>query len=201
MTHRWLLLVLAAVLALPGPGAAQPDAAEVARIEGYLNAITTLTARFTQVASDGGSALGTLHIQRPGRLRIDYDPPTPLQLVADGRDLVYLDTELDQVTYFGLDATPVGYLLRPRIAFGAELEVTDLRREPGALRLQVIDRKRPGEGSLELLFAVAPLALRQWTVTDAQGKRTAVTLHEVRLNAAIDPKLFEFDRLKYFLKN
>ncbi|MFN0114940.1 MAG: LolA family protein [Paracoccaceae bacterium] len=198
---KWLLAAFLAFLSAAFPAAAAPDAAEVAQIEGYLNGITTLQARFTQIASDGGAAAGQIHIHRPGRLRIDYDPPTPIQLVADGRELVFLDKELDQITIFGLDATPVGYLLRPRIAFGAELEVTALLREGGTLRLQVVDRKKPGEGSLELRFDTEPLALRQWTVTDAQGRQTAVTLHEVRLNAQLDARLFQFDRLKYFMKN
>ena len=64
------------------------DRADVERAETYLNQITTLKARFLQLAPHGGQAEGTAYFSRPGRMRLQYDPPSPMLVVADGTFLI-----------------------------------------------------------------------------------------------------------------
>ena len=53
-------------------------------IEIYLNSIKTFRSLFYQVSSEGELAEGIFYLRRPGRLRINYFPPTPILIVGDG---------------------------------------------------------------------------------------------------------------------
>ena len=185
-----------AVAAPGGAGAATAlsasDKADVARVEAYLNAMTTLQARFLQVASSGAYAEGDIYISRPGKLRIEYDPPVPVLMVSAGNWLIYYDKELEQVSYLGMDSTPAGYFVSEKIDFGGEITVTGFERRRGVLRLSLVRSDDPLEGSITLVFRDRPLALKKWVITDAQGIETTVSLLGVRSGHDLNPDLFRF---------
>ena len=197
-SSRAVVLALAAAgwlaWAAPAAGADADPAADphLARIVDYLNAIRSLKARFVQIAPDGGVSEGAMFMRRPGRLRFAYDPPMPLLIVADGFWLVLWDKELDQVDRVPLASTPLGFLVRDEVSFGDPIVVRRLERQPGVLSLTVFDRRREDEGELTLVFAEAPLGLRQWVVTDAQRLETRVSLFGVETNVPLDGRLFVF---------
>jgi len=185
-------LVCAAGPPAPAPLTAQSDAAVIQQVQEYLNGLHALKARFTQVAPNGAVTHGTAWLERPGRMRFQYDPPTPLLLVAGHGFILFSDTQLGQTTNIPIGQTPLGILLAPHIdLLGGALRVTGIRRLPGELQLTLVRSANPGEGSLTLTFATDPLSLRQWTVTDAQQQRTTVTLSDVRVGGTFDPALFE----------
>ncbi len=172
---------------------APADEAERDRIGAYLNSVTTLRARFDQVAPDGGLAEGHFYLRRPGRMRFEYAPPTPILVVADRVWLIFHDTELGQVDRLPLYSTPLGFLVRDEIDFGEQIVVERLERLPGELRLTLHDAEHAGEGTLTLVFSDPPLRLWQWRVIDAQGLTTRITLSDVEVNVPLDPTLFVFD--------
>lgn len=183
------------------PARFQPNAqdrADLARIETYLNGLKTLKARFIQIAPDGGLAGGTAWLSRPGRMRFEYFPPTPFLLVAGHGLLVFHDTKLKQTTNIPLGQTPLGILLAENMKLSGDLTVLGLRREPGMLEVRVTRAANPGDGSIALIFADAPLALRQWVVVDAQRQETRVTLSNVELGGNFDAKLFQFIDPSFF---
>ncbi len=184
---------VACLAASAGPVAEQPaDAAVIARVQDYLNALHSLKARFLQVAPNGAVTSGTAWLERPGRMRFQYDPPTPLLLVAGHGFVLFSDSKLGQTSNIPIGQTPLGILLAPHIDLtGGGLEVSGVRRLPGEVQLTLVRRANPGEGSLTLTLATDPLSLRQWTVTDAQGQRTTVSLTDVHLGGHFDPGLFE----------
>ncbi|MBW7852409.1 MAG: outer-membrane lipoprotein carrier protein LolA [Rhodospirillales bacterium] len=184
----------APVSAAKAPALTTADRADLARVEAYLNGITTLKARFLQVAPDGSYAEGNAYVARPGRMRLEYDPPTPILVVADGRFLVYHDKQLQQTSYLGLDQTPAGILLRPQINLSGDGDVraVAVERRPGVLNVTLRHRD-PANGDLILVFSENPFALRQWKVIDAQGQMTQVSLFQTQANVTLDPKLFTFD--------
>ena len=203
---RFLILALAS-LAAPPPTSAAPkpvaaqlsseDRADVDRIEAYLNGIRTLRSRFFQVAPSGAHAEGDIFMSRPGKLRIAYDPPVPILIVANDRTVGYYDREIKQAQYFGADQTPASMLLRDKIRLVDEdLAITRFERTPGALRLALAQTADPGQGALVLVFADRPLALRKWYVTDAQGQTTEVALMTPEFGVALEPKLFLFDEMR-----
>jgi outer membrane lipoprotein-sorting protein len=168
------------------------DAADLARIEAYLNGIRTLKARFVQVAPNGGISEGTALMQRPGRMRFQYDPPSPLLLVANHGILVFHDAQLNQTSNIPLGRTPLGILLADHATLSGDVTVTRFVRLPGQLQVTLVRTANPGEGTLTLNFADNPLVLRQWIVVDQQGKQTRVTFTNMEVGAAVDAKLFEF---------
>lgn len=188
-----LALALAVAFAPPagGAGEATEDAKEIARVENYLNSITTLRARFFQVDPDGKEKQGTLYIDRPGRLRLEYDPPVSVLMVANGSRLVYFDLDLGQVSELPLTTPLAKLLIGKRVSLGDDLEVLKIARAAGMLRLSLANKDDRGAGVVTLVFNANPLALRQWWVQDAQGQVTKVTLMDTSFGLPIDSALFD----------
>lgn len=189
-------------LAFPSAGMAitlnPADQATVAKAEEYLNGLRSLKSRFAQDSSGGGFAQGMLYLRRPGRLRLDYEPPTQVQIFADGIWLIYVDKELEEVTQVPLESTLAGFLVRKNIALSGKITVTAVERGRGGIvRVQLIQTDEPDAGTLTLNFSEAPFALRSWTVSDAQGITTRVTLIGPEINPALKSELFRFDASKY----
>jgi len=202
MLRRSLLaaaaLPLLSLPLLPRPALAQNQAALLAKAEAYLNSITTLRARFLQLAQNGASAEGTAYISRPGRMRFDYDPPEPLLLVASDNQFLYYDRELKQPSIVPVGATPLGLLLRPQIRFGGDVEVLEVQRQGGFLGITLRRRDSPAEGRLTLVFSEDPMELRQWVVVDGQGRQTRVTLSAIETGMRLDRSLFTFNDPRFF---
>ena len=211
MLRRSLLLAPFAVLAASAlaPATAQvraallspQDQADVARIEAYLNSVRALTARFLQVAPDGGLSRGQAWLVRPGRMRFQYDPPTPFLLVGGHGLLVFHDSQLNQTSNIPLDSTPLGLLLQDNLRLSGEITVVSFVRQPGQLQLGLVRTRSPQDGVLTLIFSDPPLQLRQWTVLDAQRHETRVTLSDIRLGGSYPSNLFEFVDPRFFQNN
>jgi outer membrane lipoprotein-sorting protein len=167
------------------------DTADLRRIGAYLSGIRTMYARFQQVSAGGGSATGQLWMARPGRMRFEYDPPSPILLLADMFYVYYVDKQLAEMSKVGLKSTPAWLLLRDPITF-SDLVVTRFERGANALRITVVEKAEPDSGSLTMVFSDQPLAFRQWTIVDPQRKATTVSLSNAQFGMALDPKLFVY---------
>lgn len=187
-----VLFVAVAPAAAAAVELSDQDRADLGRVEIFLNDIRSLQARFAQLTEDGGIAEGDFYMERPGRLRFEYAPPSPILIVATGRTLIFYDSELGQVSRIGLDRTPLGFLFAETFTFAGDLQVDAVERQPGALFIEAHDARRPLEGSVTMVFMDQPLQLRQWQVTNAQGKRTTIALFDVRTNIELDDALFRF---------
>jgi outer membrane lipoprotein-sorting protein len=181
----------AAPAVAPGVALSPQDKADIARIEDYLNSLKSLKARFTQVAADGGVTQGTAWLERPGRMRFQYDPPAPFVLIAAHGQLIFHDSSLGQTSNIPLARTPLGILLADRVELAGAVTVTGMQHLPGQIHLTLVRTASPGDGSLTLIFADPPLTLRQWTVVDAQRRETHVTLYNAQTGGSFDPQLFE----------
>ena len=200
LSRRHLLAALAAaasLAALPAraaparPAALTPrDKADVGAVQSYLNDIHTLQSRFQQFADDGSVSTGTIYLQRPGKMRIVYDPPMPVLIVADGSTVFYWDSQLQQLQRIGVEDTPAWFLLRPEIKLTGDVTVTGFRREPGVLRIAMTETEHPGQGSLTVVMSQQPLELRQWTVLDPQQKQITVALEDPHYGVTLSPDLF-----------
>ena len=172
----------------------EEDRADLARIERYLTDIRTLHSRFLQVSSVGMPVEGDLYLNRPGKMRFEYDPPYPAMLMADGLVLLYYDKELKEETYLPLWETPLWFLLRDEVVLDDSVRVVALERGPAVLRVTVEQNEETPQGRVTLVFADQPLTLKKWIVTDAQGVTTEVALIAPRVGVEIDDDIF--DRLK-----
>ncbi|HEU0071054.1 MAG TPA: outer membrane lipoprotein carrier protein LolA [Alphaproteobacteria bacterium] len=209
MTRRALLTALlasAAVLALPKLPALAAKAvpakltdaqkADLARVEAYLNSIRTLKSDFMQVAQNGATNQGSVAIQRPGKMRIEYAPPSPHLIVTSGSFLVYVEKDLKQSSYLPLDSSLAGFLVREQIKLSGDVTVTGFEKDKGAIRVSLAQSDERENGQLTLVFSDAPLQLRQWSVIDGQGQTTRISLMDPQFGVPVDPKLFGWDRPK-----
>jgi outer membrane lipoprotein-sorting protein len=195
------LLGLAWILASQPAPAALPSAtqaADIARIEDYLNDLTTLKAAFVQINPDGGTVTGELYYQRPDKMRLDYDPPSEILVISDGWQIVYYDRRLDQVSHMFPNSTPLGFLLSDEIRLSGDVTVTDVERSAGELHVTLVQSDEPNQGSIRLTFAENPLELRRWTLTDAQGQATQVVLEQPETGLTLDRELFRFRNPKFY---
>jgi outer membrane lipoprotein-sorting protein len=200
--RRLLAFAAAATVALPVRHAfaavaprvtlSEQDRADIARVEAYLNGIHTMSARFMQVSDNGGTAEGKLFLSRPGKLRLEYDPPVPILMVANGGFLIHYDKQLKAVTHLPIDSTPAGLLVREPIVLSGDVTVSGIERGPGSLRVSLVQTKDPNAGRITLAFSERPFALSNWQVVDAQGNVTRVALIDPHTGVTLDPALFRF---------
>lgn len=190
-----LVLVLSAAPARAALDAG--DKAAVDRIEAYLNTLHSVESEFVQRSSKGGLATGKLYLERPDHIRFDYDPPATLQIYASGTWLIFVDTALESVTHIPLHATVAGILVQKKVSLSGAVTVVKVARSGGETALHLVQTDEPDAGTLVLVLRDDPLRLTGWRVIDPQGVETEVALVAPRFNAAIDPKLFEFDARKY----
>ena len=190
--------LLAAIILLAGTVAssAQPapilDAAakaDVARIEQYLNDLTTLDSRFVQFSGQG-IAEGRIILSRPGEMRIEYEPPVPVLMVASGLLLMYHDRELIQTSFLPVSETPASFLLEEKIELSGDVTITGYERGPASIRLTILRTDIPDAGSVSLVFEDAPLRLVKWQVKDAQGNEVDVALLNPKFGVEVDKDLF-----------
>ena len=183
-------------IALPQPNSIklnQEEKKDLLRIEAYLNEMSALRADFLQVSSNGTVATGKLLMQRPGKIRFEYDPPSPITLISDGYFLRYVDKDLEQVTHIWLEDTPLGLLLKDDLKLSGSITVTKFSRKANILTATLTKSQEPEKGTLSLVFSDKPLALKKWIVRDAQGISTTITLNNRERPIKIDAAQFELN--------
>ena len=196
MRRFFAALALTAALAAPAMAAplTEQDKADIARVEAYLNGFRSMQSKFVQVAHDGGMAEGTVYMERPNRIRVDYAPPVPVLMVGSGSWITFYDKELKQSNRVPLDSNPLAVLLAKEVKLADPVEVTKIVREANTLQITVRDKKNPQEGDLTMVFSDKPLVFRKWVVKDKAGQQTTVALADARFDLALDPKLFTHAR-------
>ena len=184
-------VALAALMPVSVPASAQVTAqagADLARIDATLNATQTFAGRFTQTNADGTTDTGTVYIQRPGKLRFEYDGP--LLVVSDGVTLVQRDEALETSDRVPLSATPLEFFLKNDVNLARDTQVVDFRKAADTWQVSARDGSGEVDGTVTLVFDAATLALRSWIIDDSFGARTRVDLSDLRYNAELDPRLF-----------
>ena len=192
-------IVITSSLLFPSLLAPQPitasfnskEKSEINRIEVYLNGIKSLRADFLQVSSNGNMATGKLYMARPGKIRFEYDPPSPILLLSDGYFLRYVDKDLEQVTHLWLDNTPIGFLLDEDIKLSKSITVTKFSQNANVLIINLKNSEKPEQGAISLIFSDKPLKLKKWVIKDAQGITTTITLNNSERAIELNPTLFK----------
>lgn len=175
-----------------GTGKSPATQAVLKQVLEYLNNLKTVTARFMQVGPDGSVRTGQAIVQRPGKMRFQYDKPNPQLLVAGFGLLVYHDPELDQTTNIPLSSTPLGILLARHITFSGAVTVTHVTTPPGEIQVTLIRTGKAEQGHITLVFSTDPIELKQWRVTDAQDRVTQVNLYDLTPSKPFPDKEFEY---------
>lgn len=177
-----------AMAALPFPGMAATDAAQ--QIADHFSGVKTMTGEFVQFGPRGEQTGGKFFIERPGKLRFNYEKPSPMRVISDGKNVVIGNSKLKTWDIYPLSKTPLSMLLADRIDLGNQL-VRDVKEEADLTTIVLGDRTIFGESTITLMFDPKTYDLRQWTITDMQKKDTSVMIFNVQSGVQFDPTVFE----------
>jgi outer membrane lipoprotein-sorting protein len=172
----------------------ESDKADIARVEQYLNGITTMKASFQQYTESEGLAFGRIYLRRPGRLRVEYDPPSEILLIADGTLLSYYDAELNHIEQVPLKLSPMWFLLRENVKLGGDVTVTQFKKAANTILIGLVQSDEPDAGSVLLQLGDKPLELQQWTITDSAGSQVRVGLYNAQFGIQLENALFATPR-------
>lgn len=159
------------------------------KVVGHMQAVSTMTADFTQTDRNGQSLSGKLLLKRPGHVRFEYQKDVPLLIVADGSALTLIDYEVKQVQRWPIKNSPLAALLSPGsdLAKYGKLVPTS---SDAVISVEVRDKKRPEFGIITMVFvqqAGAPggYTLNGWVALDSKNNRTSVRLANIKFNGPI----------------
>jgi outer membrane lipoprotein-sorting protein len=172
--------------------------AQAGKVSAYLSSLSTLTGNFVQVGPDGSRTKGDFYIQKPGKVRFEYDAPTTIAMVADGSSLAVRDTRLATQDIYPLSQTPLRYLLSDRIDLLRDTNVVAITGDELYTSVTIEEKNAlVGTSRLMLMIGTKDGQLKQWTVTDPQGYDTTVAIYNLDTTKKPDPSLFRIDFTKY----
>jgi outer membrane lipoprotein-sorting protein len=172
--------------------------AQAARVSTYLSSLQTLVGNFVQVGPDGSKTKGDFYIQKPGKVRFEYDAPSPVELIADGSSLAVRDRKLATQDIYPLSQTPLRYLLSDRIDLMKDTNVVNVTSDDLYISVTIEEKQALiGTSRLMLMVGAKDGQLKQWTVTDPQGYDTTVAIYNLDSTKKVDPGLFKIDFTKY----
>ena len=157
-----------------------------------------MTGNFIQVGPDGSRTQGEFFISKPGRVRFEYDDPSPIELIADGSSVVVRDRRLATQDVYPLSQTPLRFLLADRVDLTKDTHLIAVYADDVFVTV-VVEEKNGivGTSRLMIMFSAKDMQLKQWTVTDPQGFDTTVAVYNLDTSKRPDPALFKIDYTNY----
>ncbi|MFN8829300.1 MAG: outer-membrane lipoprotein carrier protein LolA [Labrys sp. (in: a-proteobacteria)] len=177
------------------PASTQPEL--VGHINAYLNSIRIMSGTFTQLGPDGTRTTGKFYISKPGRLRFQYDPPSQVELIADGRSVAVRDRKLNTQDLYLIGQTPLRFLLQDTIDLLQDPNVVGVSVDPDLVSVTLQEEQAiGGAAQIVLMFSATDYSLKQWSITDAQGFQTAVAIFDINTVDTPPDRLFYIDETR-----
>jgi outer membrane lipoprotein-sorting protein len=172
--------------------------AQAAKVSSYLSSLQTLVGNFVQVGPDGSKTKGDFYIQKPGKVRFEYEAPSPIDIIADGSSLAVRDRKLSTQDIYPLSQTPLRFLLSDRIDLLKDTNVVNVTADDLFISVTIEEKQALiGTSRLMLMIGAKDGQLKQWTVTDPQGYDTTVAVYNLDSSKKIDPSMFKIDFTNY----
>ena len=170
----------------------------IGRINSYLSNMQQLQGKFVQVGPDGSRSEGNFYISKPGRVRFEYDEPSPIELIADGESVVVRDRKLATQDVYPLSQTPLRLLLSNNVDLMKDSSLTAVYADDVFITA-VVEEKNGivGTSRLMIMFNAKDMQLKQWTVTDPQGYDTTVAVYNLDTTKTPNPAMFKIDYTRY----
>lgn len=182
-------VALAALLALPAEAAPASIAQAIAD---HFSSVKTMTGEFVQFGPKGEQTGGKFYMARPGRIRFNYEAPGSFKVISDGKSVVINNPRLKTWDLYSLNQTPLRILLSDHIDLSGG-KVADVKQESDQITLVLNDSSVLGKSRISMIFDPKSYDLRQWTITDPQGKDTTVMVFNVQQGVSVDADLFKID--------
>jgi outer membrane lipoprotein-sorting protein len=178
----------------PGPTFDTNQRATLEKVNNYFNSVTTLVGKFVQVGPDGNKTEGQFYMQKPGKIRFEYDPPSPIELISDGDTVAVRDRKLATQDVYPLSQTPLKFLLSDKLDLMKDASVAGIYQDELFVTVVIEDKNViAGTHRLMIMFSKKDMQLKQWTVTDPQGYDTTVAVSDLDPGKRLDPKLFKIN--------
>ncbi len=174
---------------------AAAGSASVDAIAKHFSGVKTLTGEFVQFGPRGEQTGGMFYISRPGKIRFNYEKPSPIRVVADGKSVVVNNKKLDTWDIYPLDKTPLKLLLSDKIDFSGD-KLKSVKEEADLTTIVMTDKQIFGNAKITMMFDPKSYELRQWTITDAQGLDTTVMIFNTKEGVTFEPKMFDIDYVR-----
>ena len=186
--------LVALVLTTGAPGIARAQQGNTQEVEAYINSIRTLQARFVQSNPNGSVVQGTLYVSRPGKMRFQYDPPSQLKIVADGRQVTLWDPANKDFGQWPIGWTAASFLVMEPFRLSGDITVVANQRTPdGLLALTLVQTRKPQEGKVVVRLSENPMQLRGWSIIDNRGNKVDVALTQLQTGLQLADSLFKYD--------
>lgn len=162
--------------------------------EHYSN-VPTMKGEFLQFGPTGDQSGGEFSIKRPGKVRFDYEDPSPVQVVSNGLAVMVINKKLKTFDTYPLKNTPLKLLLDDKLDISSD-SIIDVKVTDDVTTIVMGDKQIFGNSIITLLFEPETFELRQWTIKDAQGKETSVMVFNVEDNVQISDREFQINKSK-----
>jgi outer membrane lipoprotein-sorting protein len=170
----------------------------VERVNNYLSTMQILSGKFVQVGPDGRRTQGTFYISKPGKVRFEYDDPSPIELIADGQSVVVRDRNLATQDVYPLSQTPLRFLLADHVDLTKDTSLVAVYADDVFVTVVVEEKNGVvGTSRLMIMFNAKDMQLKQWTVTDPQGYDTTVAVYNLDTSKRPNPDMFKIDYTNY----
>ena len=189
------LVILTGFAAIASVANAQTAATDIKKAEAYLKNLDTVKADFIQTADNGSRLSGTFYLNRPGKLRFEYNEVDDF-IVADGTFIYFYDSEMKEQTNAPIGQTLADFLLRKDLKLTGKLTVKKISMEQGFKTFTLTESDNEGSGSVKLFFTPEPFALKKWQIVDAAGLKTEVALRNMQRDIDLPASLFAYFKPK-----
>jgi outer membrane lipoprotein-sorting protein len=193
MKYLSLLIVLIIAHATPALAQNTQRTPEIQKAERYLQSLKTAKARFVQTTSNGPQLTGDFYLNRPGKLRFQYDAPLKDYIVADGTFIYFYDGDINEQSNAPIGQTLADFILRPNIRLTNEdLNIKRIMHVDNMIQITIEQKTDPDAGSITLGFQKKPFQLSRWRVVDAMGSVTEIELTNLKTGMDFPSSLFAF---------
>jgi outer membrane lipoprotein-sorting protein len=186
----------AAVNVMPGfqllasAQAAVPPTAQ--KIADHFSSVKSMSGEFVQFGPNNQQTGGKFFLERPGKIRFNYDGKSNFRVISDGKSVVILNKRLNTSDLYPLSKTPLKLLLDTKIDLSGG-RVTSIKEESDLTTIQLADKSVFGNSKITMMFDPKSFDLRQWTITDAQGKDTTVMIYNTKEGVSFPADTFAID--------
>ena len=190
--RQFVVGAMAAALLVPlsaAPAAAQGSAA-AQRIADHFSSVKSMAGEFVQFGPKGEQTGGKFFISRPGKLRFNYEAPSSVRVISDGKSVAVGNSKLKTWELYPLSTTPLKLLLSNRIDLSQQM-VKAVKEDPDLITIVLGDKSIFGDSTISMMFDPKTFELKQWTIRDAQGKDTSVMIYNVQTGVKFDPSVFK----------
>jgi outer membrane lipoprotein-sorting protein len=198
MLRRSLLTLLATSLALPMTGAfaqeeprrlTEEEIALINEISAHNSQINTMAGRFIQIDTQGGRNEGTFYLERPGKIRFRYDPPSRQEIMSLGRGFYVIDRKEKTQYAYPQDKVPLRQFLDSKIDL-LNAGLVAIEHSDSYVELTLQDETPAGTVRIALVFDKESKELVQWVLKSPDGSELTFSLFDVEKGIEIPAAYF-----------